>query len=154
MARRVPPGGRATLSETISTPLGIEIRMARVLVVDDAVFMRTVLRDILQAAGHEVVGEAATGEEAVERYGELAPDLVTLDLVMPGMGGREALRSMLESDPAARVLIVSAQGQREDVEEAIMDGAADFLPKPFDPDQVVRTVDAVLGVTAGSAGVS
>lgn len=125
--------------------------MARVLVVDDAVFMRTVLRDILEGAGHEIIAEAATGEEAVDRYTETRPDLVTLDLVMPGDGGRVALRAILEKDPSARVLIVSAQGQQEDVEEAIMDGAADFLAKPFDPEQVVRTVEAVLGVTTGSA---
>lgn len=119
--------------------------MARILVVDDAVFMRTVLRDILADAGHEVVGEAKTGEEAVQRFSELRPDLVTMDLVMPGEGGIAALERILAEDPDARIVIVSAVGQKEDLQEALDKGAKDFLVKPFDPDQVVGTVGKVLG---------
>lgn len=123
--------------------------MARILVVDDAVFMRTILRDILSEADHEVVGEAATGEDAVERFKELRPDLVTMDLVMPGAGGIEALSRILDVDADARVIIVSAVGQREDVEAALDVGASDFLTKPFEKEKVVATVESVLSTVTG-----
>lgn len=118
--------------------------MARVLIVDDSAFMRHVLRDIIEGAGHEVVQEAKTGEEAVALHKKLRPDLVTLDLVMPGEGGQAALRSILEEDPEARVIVVSAVGQRPDVDEAIETGAADFLVKPFEKETVIATIDRLL----------
>lgn len=122
--------------------------MARILIVDDAVFMRTVLRNILEEAGHDVIAEAATGEAAVEAYGKHNPDLVTMDLVMPGDGGLAALARILETDPTAQIVVVSAVGQQEDVEEAIAEGAADFLVKPFEKDAVLATVERLAGATA------
>ena len=118
--------------------------MARVLVADDAAFMRRVLRDIIEEAGHEVVQEATTGEEAVAHYQSSSPDLVTLDLVMPGEGGQAALKKILEHDPQARVIVVSAVGQKGDVEKALETGAADFLVKPFEKEAVVQTIDRLL----------
>lgn len=121
--------------------------MARIVIVDDAVFMRTVLRNILEEAGHEVVAEAATGEDAVAAYEKHRPDLVTMDLVMPGEGGLAALRRILSSDPEARVIVVSAVGQQRDVEAAIEAGATDFLVKPFEKETVIETVERIAAET-------
>lgn len=121
--------------------------MARIVIVDDAVFMRTVLRNILEEAGHEVVAEAATGENAVAAYEEHRPDLVTMDLVMPGEGGLPALRRILQLDPGARVIVVSAVGQQRDVEAAIEAGATDFLVKPFEKETVIETVQRIAAET-------
>lgn len=121
--------------------------MARILIVDDAVFMRTVLRNILEEAGHDVVAEASTGEAAVDAYKEHAPGLVTMDLVMPGEGGLAALRRILEADPEARVVVVSAVGQQADVEAAVEAGALDFLVKPFEKGTVVQTISRIAGET-------
>jgi two-component system, chemotaxis family, chemotaxis protein CheY len=118
--------------------------MARVLIVDDAAFMRRVLRDIIEDAGHEVVNEAATGEEGLELYRSLKPDLVTLDLVMPGEGGKAALKAILDHDPQARVIVVSAVGQKDDMEAALKAGASDFLIKPFEKEAVVKTMQRLL----------
>ena len=126
--------------------------MARVLIVDDAVFMRTVLRNILEEAGHDVVGEAATGEAALEAFDAHGPEVVTMDLVMPGEGGLVALRRILEHDPTAQVVVVSAVGQQRDVEAAIEAGAVDFLVKPFDKDAVVKTVERVAGQAIRQGG--
>jgi two-component system chemotaxis response regulator CheY len=116
-----------------------------VLVVDDAIFMRTMIADILESAGFEIVGEASSGVEAVERYKELEPDLVTMDIVMPDMGGIDAVREIMKVDPNARILIVSAMGQQGLVVEAIQAGARDFVVKPFQPSRVVEAVQRVLG---------
>jgi two-component system chemotaxis response regulator CheY len=114
----------------------------RVLIVDDALFMRRMIRDILEGSKrYEVVGEAATGLEAVTRYQETCPDVVTLDVVMPGMDGIEACRQILQLDPAARVVICSALGQESMVLEAISAGARDFIVKPFAPERVLRVLD-------------
>ncbi len=115
-----------------------------VLVCDDAIFMRTMISDILSQAGYEVVGEAETGTQAVERFSELNPDLVTMDIVMPGMGGIDAVREILKIAPGARVLMCSAMGQQALVIEAIQAGAKDFVVKPFQPSRVLEAVQRVL----------
>ncbi|MCH6547116.1 MAG: response regulator, partial [Gemmatimonadetes bacterium] len=106
-----------------------------VLVCDDAIFMRTMISDILSQAGYEVVGEAETGTQAVERFSELNPDLVTMDIVMPGMGGIDAVREILKIAPSARILMCSAMGQQALVIEAIQAGAKDFVVKPFEKER-------------------
>ncbi len=118
--------------------------MARVLVVDDAAFMRKVLSDALTNAGHEVVGEAGDGNEAVARFCELKPDLATLDITMPEKDGLTALKEILSLDPGARVVMCSALGQESKVLEAIKAGAKDFVVKPFQPDRVLQAVASAL----------
>lgn len=115
-----------------------------VLVCDDAIFMRTMISDILSQAGFEVVGEAESGLQAVEKYRLLKPDLVTMDIVMPDMGGIEAVREICKDDPAARILMCSAMGQQALVVEAIQAGAKDFVVKPFQPSRVLEAVQRVL----------
>ena len=115
-----------------------------VLICDDAIFMRTMVGDILQQAGFEVVGEAETGVQAVERYKSLRPDLVTMDIVMPEMGGIDAVREITQHDPSARILMCSAMGQQALVVEAIQAGAKDFVVKPFQPGRVIEAVQRVL----------
>jgi two-component system, chemotaxis family, chemotaxis protein CheY len=117
----------------------------RVLVCDDAIFMRTMISDILTGAGYEVVGEAETGVQAIERYKALRPDLVTMDIVMPDMGGIEAVREIVKGDADARILMCSAMGQQALVVEAIQAGAKDFIVKPFQPSRVLEAVQRVLG---------
>ncbi|MEO8450957.1 MAG: response regulator [Gemmatimonadota bacterium] len=117
----------------------------RVLVCDDAIFMRTMIADILTQAGFEVVGEAETGEQAIEKYRQLKPDLVTMDIVMPAMGGIEAVREICKEDPEAKVLMCSAMGQQALVVEAIQAGAKDFVVKPFQPSRVLEAVQRLLG---------
>lgn len=116
-----------------------------VLVCDDAIFMRTMIADILAAAGYEVIGEAETGVQAVQKYRELKPDLVTMDIVMPDMGGIDAVREICKDDPDAKVLMCSAMGQQALVVEAIQAGAKDFVVKPFQPSRVLEAVQRVLG---------
>jgi two-component system chemotaxis response regulator CheY len=116
-----------------------------VLICDDAIFMRTMVGDILTQAGFDVVGEAETGLQAVERYRELKPDLVTMDIVMPDMGGIDAVREIVKLDPEAKVLMCSAMGQQALVVEAIQAGAKDFVVKPFQPSRVLEAVTRVLG---------
>lgn len=116
-----------------------------VLICDDAIFMRTMIGDILRQAGFDVVGEAENGREAVEKYRELRPDFVTMDIVMPDMGGIDAVREIVEEDPRARILMCSAMGQQALVIEAIQAGAKDFVVKPFQPSRVLEAVQRVLG---------
>ncbi len=116
-----------------------------VLICDDAMFMRRMIADILQQGGLEVVGEAETGAQAVERYRLLRPDLVTMDIVMPEMGGIEAVRCITKHDAGARILMCSAMGQQALVVEAIQAGARDFVVKPFQPSRVLEAVQRVLG---------
>lgn len=116
-----------------------------VLVCDDAVFMRSMISDILTQAGLDVVGEAESGTEAVAKYRTLKPDLVTMDIIMPDMGGIEAVRAITQFDPQARVLMCSAMGQQALVAEAIQAGAKDFVVKPFQPSRVLEAVQRVLG---------
>ena len=115
-----------------------------VLVCDDAIFMRTMIADILTQAGYKVVGEAESGVEAVRRYQELKPDLVTMDIVMPEMGGIDAVREIVKQDPQARILMCSAMGQQALVVEAIQAGAKDFVVKPFQPARVLEAVQRLL----------
>ena len=115
-----------------------------VLVCDDAVFMRTMVSDILSQAGFTVVGEAENGKQAVEKYKQLKPDLVTMDIIMPEMGGIEAVKQITQADPAARILMCSAMGQQALVQEALQAGARDFVVKPFQPSRVLEAVQMVL----------
>ena len=114
--------------------------MARVLVADDAAFMRKMVSDALVSGGHEVVGEAANGVEAVAQFRELRPDAMTLDITMPEMDGITALKEVLAFDPGAKIVMCSALGQESKVLESIKAGAKDFVVKPF---QAERVLDAL-----------
>jgi two-component system, chemotaxis family, chemotaxis protein CheY len=119
-----------------------------VLICDDAIFMRTMIGDILTQAGFQIVAEAETGVQAVEKYRQHKPDLVTMDIVMPDMGGIDAVREIVKEDPSARILMClmcSAMGQQALVIEAIQAGAKDFVVKPFQPSRVLEAVQRVLG---------
>jgi two-component system chemotaxis response regulator CheY len=118
--------------------------MARVLVVDDAAFMRKMVTDALTKGGHEVVGEAGNGVEAIARYRDLKPDLMTLDITMPEKDGIAALKDIMELDPNAKVVMCSALGQESKVLESIKLGAKDFVVKPFKPDRVIDAVGKAL----------
>ena len=117
----------------------------RVMIVDDALFMRNMLKDICERAGFAVVAEADNGEEALALYREHRPDLVTMDIVMPRRSGIEALRDIVADDPEARVVMVSALGQDSLVLEAVEAGARDFIVKPFREDKVVDIIRRVTG---------
>jgi len=118
--------------------------MARVLVVDDAAFMRKMVTDALTKGGHDVVGEAGNGNEAITRFRELKPDLMTLDITMPEKDGLTALAEIVAADPSAKVIMCSALGQESKVLEAIKLGAKDFVVKPFQPARVIEAVDKAL----------
>lgn len=117
--------------------------MARVLVVDDAAFMRMSIRMMLQRNGHEVVGEAENGAVGVRKYRECQPDVVTMDLTMPDMGGVEALKAIRQYDPKAKVIMVSAMGQECMVKEAVINGAKSFIVKPFKEEHLLQTLDKI-----------
>jgi two-component system chemotaxis response regulator CheY len=118
--------------------------MARVLVVDDAAFMRKVVSDALASGGHDVIGEAGNGVEAIDRFRELRPDLTMLDITMPEKTGLEALADIMAIDPSARVLMCSALGQESKVIESIKLGAKDFVVKPFAPERLLEAVGKAL----------
>ncbi|MGH0032761.1 MAG: response regulator [Myxococcota bacterium] len=118
--------------------------MARVLVADDASFMRQMIREIVEAEGHEVVGEASDGDEVVEEFKRLQPDVVTMDIVMPRRSGIDAVKGIVDLDPGAKVVMCSALGQETLVQEAMEAGARDFIVKPFKPDAVIETLQKVL----------
>jgi two-component system chemotaxis response regulator CheY len=118
----------------------------RILIVDDASFMRSIIRDIFARGPFAVVGEAENGMDAVRLYREQRPDLTTMDIVMPVMDGLAALREIVRLDPAARVVMVSALGQETLIADAIDAGARDFIVKPFQPGRVLRVVQSVLGL--------
>jgi two-component system chemotaxis response regulator CheY len=122
--------------------------MGRLLVVDDAMLMRRMIRDVALEAGWEVVGEAKNGREGVTLFAQLRPDLVTMDVVMPEMGGLEALRMIRGLDPKARVVMVTALDQKQTIEEAIRDGALDFIVKPFERDRIFSMLGKI-GAPAG-----
>lgn len=117
----------------------------KILIVDDAAFMRMMLSDILVEKGYRIAGEAENGEEGVRLYKELKPDLVTMDIVMPGVGGVESIRGIMKIDPEAKILVVSALGQEALVREAVEAGAKGFVVKPFKPEKVLEEVDNILG---------
>jgi two-component system chemotaxis response regulator CheY len=117
---------------------------ARVLIADDASFMRQMIREIIEEEGYEVVGEATNGLEAVEQFTELSPDLVTMDIVMPKCSGIDAVKDIMKSNPSARVVMCSALGQETLVMEALQAGARDFIVKPFKPENVISTLKKVL----------
>ena len=113
----------------------------RVLICDDAMFMRMMLKDILSKNGYEVVGEAANGREAIDKYIELRPDLVLLDITMPEMDGIEALKKIKMIEPKAKIIMCSAMGQQAMVIEAIQNGAIDFIVKPFQQNRVLESLE-------------
>jgi len=112
----------------------------RILVVDDAMFMRKMLGDILRNAGHEVVGEACNGNEALQMYREYLPDLVTMDITMPECNGIDGVKKIKGEFPDAIVLMVSAMGQENMVIESVQSGAKGFIVKPFDTDKILTTI--------------
>lgn len=116
----------------------------RILITDDALFMRVTLKNILTQNGYEVVGEAQNGVESVNLYQELKPDLVTMDITMPEMDGLTALKEIRSLDPNARVIMCTAMGQKNMVVEAIQAGAKDFIVKPFQPERVMEAVNKLL----------
>ena len=116
-----------------------------ILISDDAAFMRMMIKDILTKNGYNVVGEAENGARAVEKYNELKPDLVLMDITMPEMDGIQALKKIKETDPSALVIMCSAMGQQAMVIESIQAGAKDFIVKPFQADRVIEAVKKVVG---------
>ena len=118
----------------------------RVLIVDDALFMRSMIRDIFSRDGFEVVGEAENGAEAVRLTSELKPDLITMDIVMPVMDGLAALQQIVQADGTANVIMVSALGQESLISEALEAGARDYIVKPFQAGRVLKVVQSVLGL--------
>jgi len=118
--------------------------LARILIVDDAKFMRMTLSTILTKAGHEIVGEGENGRDAIRLYRELKPDLVTLDITMPEVTGIEAVKEIKNEFPDAKVIMCSAMGQQKMVVEAIESGAKDFIVKPFDASRVLEAVERIL----------
>ena len=117
----------------------------RVLICDDAAFMRMMIKDILTKNGYEIAGEAENGAIAVEKYSELQPDLVLMDITMPEMDGIQSLKKIRANDGNANVIMCSAMGQQAMVIEAIQSGAKDFIVKPFQPDRVLEAVKKVIG---------
>lgn len=121
-----------------------ETAVARILIVDDAKFMRVTLSSILKKAEHEIVGEGENGKEAVDLFVNLKPDLVMMDITMPEMSGLEAVREIKRDNPNAKVIMCSAMGQQKVVVESIEAGAKDFIIKPFDEGRVLEAVNRVL----------
>ena len=116
-----------------------------ILIVDDAAFMRMIIKDILIKAGYEVAGEAADGKEAVRLFSSLKPELVLLDITMPEMDGIDALKKIMQEDKDAKVIMVSALGQSSMVIESVQAGAKDYIVKPFQADRVIESVRKVIG---------
>lgn len=120
--------------------------MNKVLVIDDAAFMRMTIKIMLERSNYEVVGEAGDGKDGIKLYKDLKPDIVTLDITMPDMDGIAALKEIKKFDPNAKVIMVSAMGQELMVRESIKAGANSFLVKPFKEDQLAKALDKVLGI--------
>lgn len=119
--------------------------MAKILLVDDAAFMRKVIKDTLSKNGYTDLHEAVDGADAVEKFAELKPDLVIMDITMPNMDGLEALKAIRQKDGGANVVMCSAMGQEAMVIDAIQSGAKDFIVKPFKPDRILKTVGSIVG---------
>lgn len=118
--------------------------MAKILIIDDSRTSRRMLTNILEEAGHSVIGEAGDGKTGAEQYKTLQPDIVTMDITMPVLDGIEALREIMDYDKSAKVIMVTAAGQRSKMLEAIKFGASDFLSKPFEKDMIISIIDNVL----------
>lgn len=118
--------------------------MARVLIVDDSKTSRKFLRSMIEEGDNEIVGEAVNGQEGIDKYKELKPDVVTMDITMPVMDGINALEKILEFDADAKIIIVTAAGQKSNVVEALKKGAADFVQKPFESDVILGVIDRVI----------
>ena len=121
--------------------------MAKVMIVDDALFMRKMLSDILKKEGFEICAEAENGKDAVDKYQQLKPDVVTMDIVMPKVNdidGIGAAKEIIKNDPGAKIIMVSAMGQHSLVVEAIQAGAKDFITKPFQPSRVLEAINRIL----------
>ena len=114
--------------------------MKKILIVDDAAFMRLSLKTMLERNGYEVVGEAENGSMAIEMYKTLKPEIVTMDITMPDMDGLEALSEIIKFDPKAKVIMLSAMGQEEKIRDAVIIGAKSFIVKPFKEDYLVKTL--------------
>ena len=119
--------------------------MAKILVVDDAAFMRMMVKDTLTKGGYDDIYEAVDGADAVEKFKEIQPDLVIMDITMPNMDGLEALKEIKQIDGGANVVMCSAMGQESMVIDAIKSGAKDFIVKPFKPDRIIKTVSSIVG---------
>ncbi len=120
-------------------------KVKRIMIVDDSMFMRMIIKNMIsQDSEYEVVAEASNGSEAVQRYEEFCPDLVTMDITMPEMDGVTALKEILSLDPGAKVIMVSAMGQQSLLVQAIAAGAADFIVKPFDKQRIQDAFEHVL----------
>jgi len=117
----------------------------QVLITDDTAFMRMTLKNILEKNGYQVVGEAEDGQVAVDKYLELRPDLVTMDITMPRMDGITAIKKIIEADPEAKIVVCSAMGQKALVIEALSAGAKDFIVKPFQAERIINAVQKVIG---------
>ena len=120
--------------------------MPTVLIVDDAMFMRVTLGNMLKEWGFEIVGEAANGKQAIEKYRELQPDLVTMDLTMPVMSGLDAVKAIIPEFPDAKIIMITALGQQRYIVDAIEHGAKDFITKPFIPEKLKSVIDNIVEV--------
>ena len=118
--------------------------MAKILIVDDSKTSRRILKNILEANGHTVIGEAINGKEAVDKFKELKPDITTMDITMPVMDGLEALKKIMGVDKDARVVMVTAAGQKTKMVDAVKHGAVEFLTKPFEAEQIIEIIERVI----------
>ena len=119
--------------------------MARILLIDDAEYANDLMKMILEAGGHEVAGTARDGYEGIEKYRQLNPDLVILDVIMPRMGGVECLEGIRNINPGAKILVVSADGQEEHVRNLVMEGAMGYITKPYKKETVLAEIETILG---------
>ena len=119
--------------------------MANILIVDDSRTSRKILKGILEGEGYDVVGEATNGQEGYDRYVELKPDVVTMDITMPVLDGIEALKKIKSEYPDAKVVMVTAAGQKTKMVEAVQNGASEFVSKPFEPEQLKKIIGKVIG---------
>lgn len=117
--------------------------MHRILIVDDSRTSRKILRGILEEAGHSIIGEASDGQEGVNKYKELKPDIVTLDITMPVMDGLTALKEIVQENPDAKVIMITAAGQQHKMIDAIKIGASEFVTKPFEKDEIVSVINKI-----------
>lgn len=118
--------------------------MAKILIVDDSKTSRKFLRNMIEQAGHEIVAEAVDGAEGVEKFRIYRPDITTMDITMPVLDGIDAVKDIIEIDPDAKIIMVTAAGQKANMIEALKKGAADFIQKPFDMDVIVNTIEKVM----------